>query len=277
MSDLTGQILSYYEFQEKIGHGRNSTVYRAIQRHIGRTVAVKILPAHFLQDDTFLERFNRELRVIAGFEHPYIVPVRDFGELNGFPFIVMRYFNTGTLADLVQQQGTLSLDVTVRLVSNIATALDYAHSRGIIHRDLKPHNVFVDKHGEPFLADFSITKIMETTLQLTGGLAGTPVYMAPELAEPGTATPLSDIYALGVMLYQMLSGRAPFEADTPTGILAAHVTEPIPDVLVYRPDLPDAVRAVIERAMAKNPRDRYQSAGELATALRQAADHNRQT
>ncbi len=273
MMDLTGRTLGQYQIVEEIGHGGMANVYRAIQPSMSREVAIKVLPAHFLQDRTFLERFTREVKVMARLQHPHILPVYDAGEENGLPYIVMAYMKGGTLADRIREsQGGLPLDEVVRLVDQIAKALDFAHRHGIIHRDFKPSNVLLDTEGNTYLADFGIAKATETTAQLTGsGIVGTPAYMAPEMSEPGEPSLLVDVYALGVTLFQMLVGKQPYEAPTPMGLLMAHVAQPIPDVRHYRSDLPDAVQTVIVRAMAKEPRARYQSAGALAADLSAAA------
>jgi serine/threonine-protein kinase len=274
MSELTGRTLGQYEIIEKIGHGGMANVYRAVQPSIGREVAIKVLPAHFLQDPTFLERFMREVQVITQLQHPHILTVHDFGEQDGLPYIVMAYMPGGTLADRIREaERGLPLDEVSFLVDQIAEALDFAHSEGIIHRDFKPSNVLLDRHGNTYLADFGIAKAIEATAQLTGsGMVGTPAYMAPEMAERGGITPLIDVYALGVMLFQMLTSQPPYDAETPMGLLMAHMGKPIPDLREYRPGLPDALQAIINRAMAKNPAARYQSPGELADDLRAAAE-----
>ena len=271
MSDLTGQHLGPYEITEAIGSGGMANVYRAVQPSIGREVAIKVLPGHFLQDRTFLERFNREVKVIAKLQHPHILPVIDYGEQDGTPYIVMAFMPGGTLTDRIPAGG-MSLDEASRLVDQIAQGLDYAHEQGIIHRDFKPSNVLIDRKGNAYLADFGIARMAEGTGALTGsGVVGTPAYMAPEISMPGGITPLLDVYALGVTLYQMLTGNHPFSADTPMGVMMAHAVQPIPDIRVQRRDLPDDVQAIISRAMSKNPAERYQSAGELAADLRAVA------
>lgn len=270
MSDLMGHTLGQYRIVRRIGKGGMAEVYLAEQPSMHRQVAVKVLPQHFLQDETFLERFMREVQVIARLEHPRILPVYDFGEEGGQPYIVMRYISGGTLAERIAE-GPLPLEEVVRLLWQIAEGLEYAHQRGVIHRDFKPSNVLLDEHGNIYLADFGIARVAETTAQLTGsGIVGTPAYIAPEMAESQPPTHQVDVYALGVTLFQMLTGELPYKADTPMGLLMAHVSKPIPDVRVLRPDLPPAVQYVIERAMAKNPSYRYRSAMEVADALEKA-------
>lgn len=273
MTDLIGHTLGLYEIIEEIGHGGMADVYRAVQPSIGRHVAVKVLPAHFLQDRTFLERFSREVQVIARLQHPRILPIYDFGQHEGMPYIVMAYMPGGTLATRIRESGNgLPLGEAVRLTEQIAEGLDFAHRQGVIHRDFKPSNVLLDTEGNVYLADFGVAKVTEATAQLTGsGIVGTPAYMAPEMARVGGVSSLVDVYALATTLYQMLTGQLPYQADTPMGVLLAHASMPIPDVRELRPDLPEEVQRVIELGMAKEPMDRYQSAGEIAAGLREAA------
>jgi serine/threonine-protein kinase len=274
MADLAGKRLGQYELIEQIGQGGMAAVYRATQTAIGREVAVKVLPAQFLLEPTFLERFTREVQVISRLEHPRILPVYDFGEEDGLPFIVMRYLPDGTLSDRIHAApGRMALDEVTRLVGQIAEGLDYAHREGIIHRDIKPSNVLLDKEGNAYLADFGIAKVSEVTVQLTrtGMAVGTPAYMAPETYHGAEPTAAVDIYALGVTLYQMLTGEPPFRADSPPHYMLLHLNEPVPDARAKRPDLPDGVQPVIETAMAKASEERYASAGALAEALASAA------
>jgi Tol biopolymer transport system component/tRNA A-37 threonylcarbamoyl transferase component Bud32 len=272
MNDLAGKSIGAYEIRRLIGHGGMADVYLAVQTAIGREVAIKVLPTYFLQDRTFLERFNREVKLIARLQHPRILPVFDFGEQDGQPYIVMAYLTGGTLADRIKISGGLPLDEAARLVGQIAEGMDFAHAQGIIHRDFKPSNVLLDEEGNVHLADFGIARAAFETAQLTGtGLSpGTPHYMAPEMSRVGAVTPLVDVYALGVTLFEMLAGRLPFDATTPVGVLLAHVSEPVPDVRKARPDLPQPVQAVIERAMAKDPAQRTPTARQMAAELQQA-------
>ncbi len=269
--ELSGQKIGQYTVGELIGQGGMATVYKAHQESIGRTVAIKVMPPQFMSDPSFLERFKREVEVIAKLQHPHILPVYDYGDYRGRPYIVMAYLEGGTLSERVKQ-GAMPLDEIVRIVKQVADALDFAHGEGIIHRDFKPSNVLLDKHGNAYLADFGIAKVNEATVQLTGsGIVGTPAYMAPEMADAGEVSPVVDVYALGVTMYEMLTGKYPFEAETPLRVMMAHATSPIPDVREARPDLPVGVTKVVQRAMAKDPMDRYQSAGDLAKALEGAA------
>lgn len=257
---MTSDMIDRYLVLEKLGQGGMAVVYRARDPRFERDVAIKVLPREFLHDPSFRERFEREAKIIAQLEHGYIVPVYDFGEHDGQPYLVMRYMAGGSLAERIKTEGSLSLAETQIIISRVTAALEAAHSWNMIHRDVKPGNVLFDPFGEAYLSDFGIVKLSEATAQLTGsGIIGTPAYMAPEMSGKGGTTPLIDVYALGVTTYQMLTGRLPFEADTPMGLLMAHLGTPVPNILDLRPDLPEDTQAVIDRVMAKDPTYRYQS------------------
>ena len=246
-------------------------VYLARDPYMKRQAAVKVLPRQFTFDPQFRTRFQREAEVIATLEHPHIVPVYDFGEHDGQPFIVMRYMSGGSLADRLSQ-GPLPISEIAALFERIGSAMDYAHSLGVIHRDIKPGNILFDSRGEPWLSDFGIAKIAEATAAFTGtGIIGTPAYMSPEQAQgEKNIDGRCDVYSLGVVLFQALSGQLPFKADTPMGVAVAHITEPIPSLLKVRPDLPPAFEAVIRKALEKDPAKRYQTASELSQGIKQA-------
>ncbi len=270
MDDLIGQMLGQYEILDEIARGGMATVYRARQGSIGRDVAIKVLPAKFTHDQNFIERFNREVEVIAQLQHPHILPVYDYGEYDGMPYIVMAFITGGTLTDIINDGPMPSTDIA-RMVHQIADALDFAHSKGIVHRDFKPSNVLLDERGNTYLADFGLAKITENSSDITGTMiVGTPHFMAPEQARAGDITGSVDVYALGVTIYQMLTGHAPYEAPTAAGVMVAHITEPIPNIHESRPDLPKVVQAVIEQSMAKEANQRYQSSGVLAIDLESA-------
>jgi serine/threonine protein kinase len=262
------RLIGRYELQAELGRGGMATVYRAHDPRFKRDVAIKVLPREFLHDPTFRARFEREAQTIAGLEHYAIVPVYDFGEHDGQPYLVMRYMPGGSLTDRIMR-GPLSLADAAAIIAPIAAALDDVHDAGVIHRDVKPANILFGRSGQAHLTDFGIVKVTEATAQLTGsGMVGTPAYMAPEMTRKGGIGPLVDVYALGVTVFQILTGRLPYEADTPMGTALAHITTPIPDIHDFRPDLTVEAQTVIERALAKDPADRYQRAGDLADALR---------
>lgn len=270
MTELIGHALGQYQVTAQIGKGGMATVYQATQSTMKRTVAIKILPRALTHEEKFMERFYREVEIAASLQHPHILPVYDFGTYEDLPYIVMAYMSGGTLADLIGQ-GAMSVDQVLRTVGQMADALDHAHSKGVIHRDFKPGNVLLDEKRNTYLTDFGLAKMSESSGALTGtGVLGTPSYMSPEQSEPGDLTPAADVYALGVTIFQMLTGHVPYEAPTPLGVLMAHLTHPIPDIRSLRAELNDDVQAVIDCSMAKKPEDRYQSAGELADALAEA-------
>jgi serine/threonine-protein kinase len=262
-----------YEIQAELGRGGMATVYKAYDPHFGRVVAVKVLPREFLHDPHFQARFKREATIIAALEHPAIVPVHDF-DVNeeGQPYLVMRYMPGGSLEDRLER-GPLSLDEVCTIFTRLAPALDKAHAQGIIHRDLKPGNILFDAEGNPYIADFGIAKLSEATTTLTAGMVvGTPAYMSPE---QGKGLPAidgrSDVYALGAILYQLLSGQLPYSSTTPHGMIVQHLVEPPPDIRRVRPDLPEGLALVIQQAMAKTPAERYPTVGALAQMLGQVA------
>lgn len=261
------RMIGHYEIKDEIGRGGMATVYRAYDPRVKREVAIKLLPREFDHDPTFRARFEREAQTIAGLEHSAIVPVHDFGKDAGQSYLVMRYMPGGSLSDRISK-GPLDASDIAAIMRRIGAALDSAHSQGIIHRDVKPGNILFDRHGDAYLSDFGIVKLADPTAQLSGsGVVGTPAYMAPEMSKPDGLTPLVDVYGLAVTLYEMLTGKPPFKAPTPLGLLMAHMNEPIPDIRAARRDLPDALQEVIERGLAKDPRQRTQSAGALADDL----------
>lgn len=263
---MSEENIGRYEIKAVAGWGGMATVYLAYDPRFRRNVAIKTLPREFLHDPSFRARFEREAQIIAALDHPAIVPVYDFGEENGRPYLVMRYMTGGSLADRLEQ-GALSIAEVVAILSRIVGALDHAHRQGIIHRDLKPANILFDQYGDAYLADFGIVKLArESTAGLTGGQSiGTPAYMSPEQARGDESIDgRSDIYALGVIVFQMLTGRLPFEADSPVAMALKHVSAPVPLVTRLRPELPAECNTIFAKALAKMPDQRFPTAQELA-------------
>jgi serine/threonine-protein kinase len=224
-----------------------------------------------LHDPQFRSRFDREIKMVAALEHPSIVPIYDVGDEDGQPYFVMRYMTGGSLSDGIEK-GKFSVQDTARIIEKIARGLAYSHRKGIIHRDLKPDNILFDDNGDPFISDFGVAKLTESSGGLTGsGVIGTPAYMSPEQAQGNEIDSRSDVYGLGVIIYQMLSGQQPYSADTPMGVVVKHITEPVPEILNLIPNLPSDVDAVIKTAMAKDKTNRYPTTIDLAKALNMVA------
>ena len=262
--------IASYILLEPLGHGGMAVVYRARQESLDRTVAVKVLSENLAASTEFMERFRREARTAANLRHPNVITVHDFGEdERGVPYLVLEYIEGPTLADLMD----VGLDDSriPDLLDQIAAGLDYAHAHGVIHRDIKPGNVLTTEDGRVVLADFGLAWLLEGAhLTMTGGVIGTPEYMSPEQAAGEPIDHRSDVYALGVVLYEMLVGERPFIAETPIAVLLKHLQDPAPSVLLARPDLPPAVGDVLAKVLVKGPAVRYASAGELARAFRAA-------
>ncbi|RPI28310.1 MAG: serine/threonine protein kinase, partial [Chloroflexota bacterium] len=263
--NMMPERIGRYEIKSELGRGGMASVYHAHDPRFKRDVAIKVLPPQFMHDPTFRARFEREAQTIASIEHPAIVPVYDFGEENGIPYLVMRYMPGGSLADLLKN-GPLSLTETARIIARLAPALDEIHVRGIIHRDLKPANILFDQYGNACLSDFGIARLSEATTTLTGeAIIGTPSYMSPEQARGDRDIDgRSDIYALGAILFEMLTGKQPYEATTPMGIAMKQITEPVPRIREVRADLPPGCEDLITKAMAKNRDERFRTARDLA-------------
>jgi len=257
-----------YEIKAELGRGGMATVYQAYDPRFEREVAIKVLPREMLHDPQFRARFEREAKTIAMLEHPAIVPVYDFGEEDGQPYFVMRYMTGGSLSDRISQ-GPIPVEEAARIIERLAPGLDEAHAKSIVHRDLKPGNILFDRLDEPYVSDFGIVKLSEAQATSATGSAilGTPAYMSPEQAQGEPVDGRSDIYALGVILFEMLSGKPPYKADTPMGVVVKHITEPVPNVLDANPDLPQAIEVVIQKAMAKDREARFATCAGLAAAL----------
>ena len=261
-----------YKIKSELGRGGMATVYRAYDPSFDREVAVKVLPREMVHNLVFRARFKRELKLIASLEHPAIVPVYDVGEEDdGRQYFVMRYMGGDSLSDWIKR-GAVSLQDTAVIIERLASALDYAHSKGIVHRDIKPDNVLFDETNHPYLTDFGIAKLTESAVSATGGgTMGTPAYVSPEQAQGAKVDGRADIYGMGVMIYEMLTGNKPYDADSPMSVAVRHITEPVPEILQDRPDLPIEVDTIIRTAMAKDKEDRFPTAVDLARALSRAA------
>ncbi|HKV88356.1 MAG TPA: HD domain-containing phosphohydrolase [Candidatus Dormibacteraeota bacterium] len=271
MSLAEGLTLGPYRIIERIGRGGMATVYRAYHAGLDRHVAVKVLPEFFAEDEGYRERFQQEARSIARLKHPSILDVFDFGQQDGLTYLVLELVEGGTLADRV---GTpIPLEEVVRLLGAVGDALDYAHLNGVLHRDVKPSNILIRRDGTPVLGDFGLAKMLGSIRKLTGSgiVMGTPEYMSPEQAADDPIGPASDRYSLAVVAYEMLTGRVPFQADTPAAVLLSHLNKAMPPTLELKGELSAHVEDVLRRALAKSPDDRYPSSAEFIGALRPAA------
>ena len=268
-----GQMLGPYRIINQVGKGGMATVYKAYQPSVDRYVAIKVLPSQLAESKEFAARFQQEARIIAKLEHPHILPVFDYGESEGVAYFVMRYMDAGTLKERMIEGRPLPLHEIDRLFTQLAEALSYAHSRGIVHRDLKPANVLIDAQGNVFLTDFGIAKLLESAsprLTQTDAIMGTPAYISPEQAQGHPVDQRSDIYSLGIILYEMVTGSVPFTAETPLAVLFKHISDPLPPPSLVKPDIPPVVEQVLLKALAKDPRDRFGTAAEFVGAWERA-------
>ena len=266
-----GQMMGPYRLINEIGKGGMAIVWKAYHAAMDRYVAIKMLPYQFAQREEFLARFRQEAHVIAKLEHPHILPVYDYGESEDMPYLVMRLLEAGTLTERIMA-GSLPLTEIDRIFTQLAEALEYAHEKGVIHRDVKPSNAMLDSRGEIFLTDFGIAKIAESAVQLTatGTITGTPEYMSPEQAQGMKIDQRTDIYSLGVVLYEMLTGQVPYHAETPIAVILMKIQNPLPPPSVVNPDIPDPLESVLLKALTKEPQDRFASMGDFLAAWKKA-------
>src|SRR5688500_6826250 len=235
-----GQMLGPYRIINQIGKGGMATVYKAYQPSVDRYVAVKVLPSQLAASKEFATRFQQEARIIAKLEHPHILPVFDYGESDGIAYLVMRYLEAGTLKEKMEAGRPLPLNEIDRIFNQLTDALSYAHSHGIVHRDLKPANALIDSYGNILLTDFGIAKLLESAsprLTQTDAIMGTPAYISPEQAQGQPVDQRSDIYSLGIILYELVTGQVPFEAETHLAIILKHICVPMPLPSSLQPDI----------------------------------------
>jgi eukaryotic-like serine/threonine-protein kinase len=271
MTTVIGTLISdRFRLDEKIGAGGMSTVYRAFDPTLERWVAIKLMHRDISSDPDQLERFRREARAVARLNHPHIVTVIDAGEDDGAPYIVFEYIEGETLKDRIRRLGRLPVPEAVAYAIEIGRALSCAHSNRLVHRDVKPQNVLIDREGRAKVTDFGIARSMEAHgLTATGRVLGTTDYVSPEQALGHEVTEQSDIYSLGICLYEMLAGETPFKADTQVAVAMKHVKDPLPDVQRVRPEISAALAAVIERSTAKETQNRYAGVDEMVHDLEQ--------
>jgi len=260
-----------YVVYEKLGAGAMAVVYKAVHEEKQTTVALKVLRTSLTEQDEVHERFKQEVTILNRLKHPHIVPVNDYGTLRGRSYMEMRYMAGGTLANHFAQLREITPQETVRLMRHIGGALDYAHAQGVVHRDLKLENILLDERGEASLSDFGIARIIDgSRLTATGGVIGTPYYIAPEQATSGEIDHRADLYSLGVIMYLVTVGYFPFQGSSILEILNKHLLEPPPVPSQVNPSLPKSVDSVLLKALAKNPVDRYKSADILVEAFARA-------
>src|SRR4051812_43720260 len=259
-----------YRILNRIGSGGMADVYSAEDTHLGRQIALKVLHRRFAQDTEFVERFRREAKSAASLSHPNVVGIFDRGEHEGTYYIAMECLTGRTLKDVIVQEAPLSQEHAIDLGQQVLQAAGFAHRRGVIHRDFKPHNVIVDEYGHAKVTDFGIARAGASEMTETGSIMGTAQYLSPEQAQGHAVTAASDLYSIGVMLYEMLAGRLPFDGDSAVSIALKHLSEPPAPLSQWRPDVHPALEAVVMAALAKDPSHRWQSAEDLAAGLEAA-------
>ena len=275
MADVAENTLvdGRYRITGRIGTGGMADVYCAHDEHLGRDIALKVLHRRFAQDQDFVERFRREASAAAGLQHPNVVGVFDRGEYDGTYYIAMEYLRGRTLKEVIAQEAPLDQARALDLTVQILRAAGFGHRRNVIHRDFKPQNVIVDEEDRVKVTDFGIARAGASEITETGSIMGTAQYLSPEQAQGTAVEESSDIYSIGVMLYEMLSGRLPFDGDSAVAIALRHVTEPPPPLHQIRPDIHPALEAVVNQALAKDPRQRFQDAESFIAALEHVRPH----
>src|SRR5437762_11237569 len=283
---MIGQILGPYRLEAVLGRGGMGSVYLARQTHPARHVAVKILQFQPENGDysTVLARFQREANTAAMLEHIHIIQIFDYGELAQIAYLVMPYVSGGSLRDVLQRQGKLPLDQALSYLQQAASALDYAHAHSVIHRDLMPSNFLLYPDGGLVLADFGIARVLTgrelsnyVTLSTPNATIGTPSYMAPEMVRGGKINTRADVYALGIVFFQMLSGHVPFQGPDVLSVLYKHVNDPLPSLHAVDPALPAGIDTILQKATAKRPEERYASAGDMVGDLQSVLQQGSKT
>ena len=270
--DLVGKYIgSRYEVLEKVGNGGMATVYKAKDKVLNRYVAIKVLKEEFTTDNEFIRRFNIEAQSAAGLTHPNIVSVYDVGQDNGIYYIVMELVRGKTLKQIIVEDGTLPWKWATNVTIQIASALETAHKNNIVHRDIKPHNIIITEDGVAKVTDFGIAKaVSNSTITAFGTTIGSVHYFSPEHARGGHTDAKSDLYSLGVVMYEMLTGKVPFDADTPVSVALKHMQEKMIEPIKLNPTIPLSINQIIVKAMQKTPEERYESATEMLKDLNMA-------
>jgi len=275
MAFETGSQVGQYIIEEKLGQGGMATVYKARHQRLDRLVAIKVLHPAFKDDESFLRRFTREAQVVARLEHPNIVPVYDFAEFEGHPYLVMRYVDGETLKD-AENRGALSLTEINRIAQAVAAALDYAHGQGVLHRDVKPSNILLTQGGGVYMADFGLARMTEAgeSTMSQDMIMGTPQYISPEQAKGVKELDgRTDIYSFGIVVYEMLTGQVPFQSDTGYSIIHSQIFDPPPNPSSLNDKISPQMEAVLLKVLSKEPEDRYATAGDFQAAFKQAASN----
>ena len=270
MPFIIGEIIGPYKLVEETGHGGMATVYKAYHRSLDRYVAIKAIQTAFVDDKDFLARFEREARVVARLEHPNIVPIYDYSQYEGQPYIVMKFIDGESLKERMKR-GILSNNQILEILDAVGSALSYAHKQNVVHRDIKPANVLISRDGSIYLADFGLARLVQSgEVSITGDhMIGTPHYMSPEQAMGlSNIDNRTDIYALGIMLYEMVAGRVPFNAETPFTIIHDHIYTPPPPPHTFNTNVSPVVESILEKALSKNPGDRYPDISALVDSFR---------
>ncbi len=273
--DLTGTTLGKYQVMERLGRGGMADVYRAYQPGMDRYVAIKVMHGHLAEDPSFITRFKREAQSVGALRHPNIVQVIDFDTQDDEYYMVMEYIQGKTLKAVLQERGALPVGEALNIAAKLADALAYAHGEGMVHRDIKPANILFSKANVPILTDFGIARIMDSSgLTASGAFVGTPAYMSPEGGRGEKVDERGDIYSLGIVLYEMLTGTVPYDADTPYAVILKHINDPLPLPRQFVAALPDSVERVVLKALMKQKEDRFATAAEFRDALLKARDES---